>query len=118
MRRESKEEALRWLEEAEYEFDTAKYLFDGGRYSTVCFHAQQCAEKALKAYLHYKGKEIVLGHSIVKLSEESSKYDLSFKKIVEECGILDSYYIPTRYPNGLPDSIPSKVYNKKNATDA
>jgi HEPN domain-containing protein len=25
------------------------------------------------------------------------------------------YYIPTRYPNGLPDSIPARVYSRKAA---
>ena len=25
---------------------------------------------------------------------------------------LDAYYIPTRYPNGLPDGIPAQIYTK------
>ena len=28
---------------------------------------------------------------------------------------LDKHYIPSRYPNGLPDSIPSEVYLKQDA---
>lgn len=33
--------------------------------------------------------------------------------------ILDGYYyIPTRYPNGLPDGIPADVYTQKAAADA
>ena len=32
--------------------------------------------------------------------------------------IRDSYYIPTRYPNGLPDDIPANVYNREAATSA
>ncbi len=36
------------------------------------------------------------------------------RKLAEEGG----YYIPTRYPNGLPDSIPAKVYNQKAASEA
>lgn len=27
-------------------------------------------------------------------------------------------YIPTRYPNGLPDGIPAQVYNEKAAREA
>ncbi len=118
MRNNSHKEALRWIEEAEYELDTAKYLLEGQRYSTVCFHYQQCTEKAIKSFLYSSGKEFVLGHSIVKLCEEAQEIDKDFKDISDEAGSLDGYYIPTRYPNSLPDSIPSKVYNKKNADES
>jgi predicted nucleotidyltransferase len=32
--------------------------------------------------------------------------------------LLDGYYIPTRYPNGLPDGIPADVYTEDAAKDA
>lgn len=32
--------------------------------------------------------------------------------------ILDGFYIPTRYPNGVPDSIPARVYTKYAAIQA
>ena len=32
--------------------------------------------------------------------------------------LLDSYYIPTRYPNGLPDGIPADVYTRDAADGA
>ena len=32
--------------------------------------------------------------------------------------MLDGYYIPTRYPNGLPDGIPADVYTEKAASAA
>lgn len=31
---------------------------------------------------------------------------------------LDKFYIPTRYPNGLPDLTPSQVYNSQDAAQA
>jgi HEPN domain-containing protein len=31
---------------------------------------------------------------------------------------LDQYYIPTRYPNGLPGAIPSEAFTSKQATEA
>jgi HEPN domain-containing protein len=31
---------------------------------------------------------------------------------------LDGYYIPTRYPNGLPDGIPANVFTQDAAQDA
>ena len=33
----------------------------------------------------------------------------------DDWGVLDSYYIPTRYPNDLPDDIPARVYNRRAA---
>jgi len=32
--------------------------------------------------------------------------------------ILDGYYVPTRYPNSLPDSIPARVYTADAAREA
>ena len=42
--------ALRWLEKADHDLVTAKQtlLLPDGPTDTVCFHAQQAAEKALK----------------------------------------------------------------------
>ena len=31
---------------------------------------------------------------------------------------LDQYYVPTRYPNGLPGGVPADVYTRRQATDA
>ena len=36
----------------------------------------------------------------------------------ESLAILDQYYVPTRYPNGLPGGIPSDVYTRTQATEA
>jgi HEPN domain-containing protein len=38
---------------------------------------------------------------------------------LEECGaFLDRFYIPTRYPNGLPDITPAEAYSMSDAQDA
>ena len=36
----------------------------------------------------------------------------------ESLAILDQYYVPTRYPNGLPGGIPSDVYTRTQAAEA
>jgi HEPN domain-containing protein len=38
--------------------------------------------------------------------------------MVSVWSILDGFYIPTRYPNGVPDSIPARVYTKYAASQA
>lgn len=35
-----------------------------------------------------------------------------------ELAILDQYYIPTRYPNGLPGGLPFEVYTAEQAAAA
>lgn len=42
------------------------------------------------------------------------KIGRGFKQL-SETKELDQYYVPTRYPNGLPDEIPHQFYNKKDA---
>ena len=36
----------------------------------------------------------------------------------QELAILDQFYIPTRYPNGLPGALPYEVYTRAQAERA
>ena len=86
-------------------------LTEQGGYHIACFLSQQVAEKALKAYLYHQGKEIVLGHSVDRLCRDAAQFDVRFEEKLRVWSLLDGYYIPTRYPNGLPDGIPADIYN-------
>src|SRR5437870_8455097 len=112
MRRSPLEEGQRWLAQADEDLKWVKDLANRGGYYLVCFLAQQVAEKALKAFLYAQGEEVVLGHAVRQLCHRAARYDVVFRDRLDEWGILDSYYIPTRYPNGLPDDIPARVYNR------
>jgi HEPN domain-containing protein len=112
MREDPRSEGLRWLEQAQADWGWTQHLFAQGAYYLVCFLAQQVAEKALKAFLYAQGEEVVLGHAVRQLCHRAARYDVVFRDRLDEWGILDSYYIPTRYPNGLPDDIPARVYNR------
>ena len=87
-------------------------LFDGKSYHLACFVSQQVAEKALKAFLYAQGEELVIGRSVEALSRWAAEFDADFGVLREAVAPLDGYYIPTRYPNGLPDSIPARVYTR------
>jgi len=117
MKREAKVEGIRWLEQAEADRKGAQLLFDGGSYHLACFVGQQIAEKALKAFLYAQGEEFVVGHSVEALCQWAYEYEKGFNNLREKIAPLDAYYIPTRYPNGLPDSIPAKIYTKKVAKE-
>lgn len=109
-------EALRWLKTAEEDLDAARGLLKIRKYSHACFLAQQSGEKALKALWYDLGQD-PWGHSIQKLISEIPDKSIreTFTRLLEDGIILDRYYIPTRYPNGLPDLTPGQVYMKKDA---
>jgi HEPN domain-containing protein len=111
-------EGYRWLEQAQADLKWTRHLYEEGAYYLACFLAQQSAEKALKAFLYAQGEERVTGPSVRSLCSRATAYDASFGDQADEWGILDSYYVPTRYPNGLPDDIPARVYNQAAARSA
>lgn len=84
----------------------------------ACFLAQQIGEKALKAFLYAQGEEIVIGHSVERLCRAATRFDPAFDQLVARWSILDGYYIPTRYPNSVPDSIPAHVFTRDAAKEA
>jgi HEPN domain-containing protein len=79
---------------------------------------QRVAEKALKAFIYAQGEELVIGHSVEALSRWAAEFDTDFEQLRGTVAPLDGYYVPTRYPNGLPDSIPARVYTQGAAEDA
>jgi len=111
-------EARRWIEQAKEDLTSAKILLDAKRYYLVCFLAQQIAEKALKSVIYFNKEDLVLGHSVRKLVEWANKFDNRFEDLINKISILDSYYIPTRYPNGLPEGIPAEIFNQDAAESA
>jgi HEPN domain-containing protein len=118
MRRSPLEEGFRWLEQANEDLRWARHLLEEGGYHLACFLAQQVAGKALKAFLYAQGEEVVLGPSVRRLAGEAAAWNAAFSSLVARWGILDTYYIPTRYPNGLPDGIPAQVYTREVADEA
>lgn len=108
-------EAERWLNQAKSDLEAAKWNSEGSFYAHACFLSQQAAEKALKAYLYSTGKRKIITHSTYTLARECAQENNVFNSILSMCAELDKHYIPSRYPNGLPDSIPSEVYLKEDA---
>ena len=117
----NKEEARRWLDMAADDLKTAEILRMNERFAHACFHAQQAGEKSAKAlWYHLDGDP--WGHSALRLIEELKEdhvaiYD-QLKGFLEISGKLDRFYIPTQYPNGLPDLIPGEAYFDEDAEEA
>lgn len=113
-------EAIRWLRTARYDLESAEILLDNKRYAHACFLAQQAAEKALKS-LNYLCDGDGWGHSILNLIDALKELSPDmFKKMEgfrEAAVTLDKFYIPTRYPNGLPDITPDVAYTEREARE-
>ena len=110
-------EEQRWLGQAEKDLESARDSSKAGHYEWACFQSQQAAEKALKAFLYSKGLRAILTHSIRELVLDCSKYESDFSNLVNQAKVLDTYYIPTRYPNGLVgNEIPAQYYSEEDAS--
>lgn len=80
IRRSPLEEGQRWLRHAEEDLKWAAVLAEQGANHLVCFLAHQITEKVLKGYLYAQGEEVVLGHSVERLSSAAAEYDQRFKE--------------------------------------
>jgi HEPN domain-containing protein len=115
----SQHEADRWWLTASEDLDAANILHEAGKFSHACFLAQQSAEKAMKA-LWFAADNDPWGHSIQKLVMDypSQNRLQPLEDWISNAAYLDKFYIPARYPNGLPDLTPSQVYISQDAEQA
>ncbi|ASJ12450.1 HEPN domain-containing protein [Thermococcus thioreducens] len=89
----------KWLEKAEKDLVLAKNSLSLGYYDYATFHAQQCAEKALKAFLVSKGKPIKRTHDIGELILLCADVDSEFLKLFDDdVDLLTAYAVEARYP--------------------
>lgn len=88
-----------WLIKVEEDIAVAEHLLKTSKfYAGICFHCEQAAEKALKAFLVYHREVPKKIHLLKELLKDCLKYDDSLKEFIPDLEILDKLYIPTRYP--------------------
>jgi len=104
-----------WFNQALKDLDQAKISLEHKRYEWACFASHQAAEKAIKA-LHLHLQEEAWGHTCSKLLEELPLEVPS--ELIDKAKVLDTFYIPTRYPNGFPEGAPYQHYGKLQAEEA
>jgi len=106
--------AREWVEKAESDLINAVHALKLGKHcpaDTVCFHAQQCAEKYLKAFLTFMGIAFPKTHEIerlMKLLPQSVRLSLTSN----EQDRLTAYATVTRYPG---DYIPVTLAQAREA---
>lgn len=92
--------ALEWIERAEEDYNMAQLAQQASRpfHNSICFHAQQCIEKYLKAWLQETNLPVPRTHDleallalIVPTLPAWSQWQPDFKRITE-------YAVDARYP--------------------
>ena len=110
------EEADRWIKFAYEDLKMAELALEEKIYNQVCFHSQQCVEKILKAFIRHRGQ---IHPEIHKLTELLSFMSPSpFDDLIDRIIPLDRFYIPTRYPDALPGTLPEGLPVEKDAKEA
>lgn len=90
-----------WVEKAEGDYATAGRELRARKspnYDAVCFHAQQAAEKYLKAYLQEREAVFPRIHNLIQLLELCLPLDVSFEFQRNLLIRLDRYSVRFRYP--------------------
>ncbi|MCX5638785.1 MAG: HEPN domain-containing protein [Planctomycetota bacterium] len=105
-----KDETSKWLEYASENLESAHVLLNSGLFNPCLQNAQQAVEKMLKAVLVEFSIKFKKTHSISELAVMLAKKHLKIELAEEECELLDSIYLPSKYPLGsaLPDFEPDE----------
>ena len=109
-------ESERWLLFAHQDLRMAEMAMGEGLYNQVCFHAQQCAEKAIKGLLAHQRKIPPRTHRLADLLGLLEPDPFAEDRI--EIQLLDRFYLPTRYPDALPVSLPEGLPDAGDAQEA
>jgi HEPN domain-containing protein len=100
-----------WLAHAWSDLNLARLARDnpGVLPEQACFHAQQAAEKALKAVFVSQGVDFPLVHSIHVLVQIAQESGLEVPPEVDEARLLTPYAVLTGYPGYLEEISAASV---------
>ena len=92
-----------WLAKAENDLLNIENNLSRARvpWDTICFHAQQAAEKLLKAFLVCHGVPPARMHDLVALLARCVELEGSLAQLEEDCRKLTYYATVSRYPSDL-----------------
>jgi HEPN domain-containing protein len=84
---------------AEDDFDMIARALRGKKPSTfgACFHAQQCAEKYIKAMLAFKDVKFLLTHNLSVLSVQCASAGIKIEVEEKYLALLSAYAVAARY---------------------
>lgn len=101
-----KPETAEWTSKADADLATAQReasVDDAPNYDAVCFHAQQCAEKYLKAIMVEAGMRVPRIHDLEALVNLLSGEYIGLERILRFARILSAMAVEVRYPGMTAD---------------
>jgi len=96
-----KPETTEWVQKAEGDMNTAQREFavqEEPNHDAVCFHAQQCAEKYLKARLVEAGLPVTRTHDLEILLNQLLPLEPELVDLLQSVRILSAMAVEVRYP--------------------
>ena len=99
-----------WREYADENYAVALLALEGGYYNACLQNVQQAIEKYMKAILITQGIGTKKTHNIELLNQLLYDAGIETDLSNDDCELLDSVYIPSKYPTGsvLPDFSPDE----------
>jgi HEPN domain-containing protein len=97
---------LEWIEKAEKDLATASReirVREVPNYDAVCFHAQQCAEKYLKAILQERSTPFSKTHNLTALLGLLTPIEPSWELMRPNLERLNVFAVHVRYPGESAD---------------
>lgn len=92
---------LEWIEKAEEDWVVLLRSYRARKdpsYNAACFHAQQCAEKYLKARLEEAGVAFNKTHDLDELLAQAAVIEPSWAALQPELDYLNRFSVMFRYP--------------------
>ncbi len=104
--------AEEWLSRAKGDLALSQVpLPKGAFYEDLCYHAQQAAEKALKAIYRKKGWAFRYTHDVDELIVGLREKEVEVPSVVAEAVVLTGYASEARYP-GLEEPVSVEEYRE------
>lgn len=101
-----KDETAEWVRKAEGDMRTARReaaVQEWPNHDAVCFHAQQCAEKYLKARMIEAGLPVPRTHDLELLLNQLLPHEPEWTDLLPTVRILSALAVEVRYPGMAAD---------------
>lgn len=102
---------VEWIEKAEGDYTTALREFrarNSPNYDAACFHAQQMAEKYLKAFLHEHGIAPPRVHDLIEIQALCLTINPAILFLESDLKKLNAYSVQFRYPGYRAEKMDAK----------
>ena len=90
-----------WIAKAENDLLNIRNNLSAERvpWDTICFHAQQAAEKLLKAFVVSRGQTVSHTHNLEALLADAVAAGGPLEALESDCQLLTPYAVMLRYPD-------------------